>query len=399
MRIAIISTTAVAVPPRAYGGTELITAELAKMLTRRGHDVTVYATGDSTPDANLRFRFPTPVWPPDATAELRHAAFAWGDIKAQPPGQKFDVVHAHQMPSLAFATMQDLPTVLTIHHVRDEVLLDYYLDFPDIAYIGISSRQAELLPELAITRVIHHGLDPDEYNPGLGDGGYAAFLGRLAPEKGAHTAIDAARLANVKLRVGGAAHWVNAGYFDAEIQPRLDASLEEVEWLGELSHAPKVELLRGAVATLFPIEWEEPFGLVMVESMLVGTPVITFARGSTAEIVDDGVTGFVVRDRFEMATRLRQVGSLDRGACRRRAVERWSSMRMAREYEEVYREVAQNREARSVPNGRTFLAHARHTPRPSPGLESASPKTLAVPEVESSSGLFSPLWKARLKDV
>ena len=336
MRIAIVSTCAVPVPPPAYGGTELVVAELAKMLKRRGHDVTVYATGNSTPEATLRYRFETHVWPPNESMELRHAAFAWKDIARE----DYDIVHTHQVPTLAFGPLRpDVPLVATLHHHRDPALIDFYLDFPETTHVAISRRQAELAPELGIMRVVHHGLDPARYPAGRGDGGYCAFVGRFAPEKGPHVAIDAALGAGVPIRLGGAPHWINEDYFRAEVAPRIARGGRDVEWLGEVSFEPKLSLMQGATALLFPLDWEEPFGLVMIEAMLVGTPVIAFPRGSVAEVVEDGVTGFIVRGPAEMSARLRDVAQFDRERCRARAVERWGAMRMAQQYERIYEEL------------------------------------------------------------
>jgi glycosyltransferase involved in cell wall biosynthesis len=334
MRIALVSSCAVSVPPRAYGGTELVVAELAKNLTRLGHDVVTFATGDSEPVGRLRYRFEKPVWPPYESAELRHAAYAWQVIAANPTA--FDIVHTHQAPSLALAAMaRHIRTVYTIHHCRDERLIELYRDFPGAAYVGISRRQADLAPEVPVEEVILHGLDPDLYEAGRGDGGYVAFRGRLAREKGPHSAIDAARKAGVPLRMGGGVHPPDRAFFEQEVRPRLGGG-GRVEWLGELSHLPKLSLLGGARAMLFPIEWEEPFGLVMIESMLAGTPVIGFPCGSVPEVIEEGVTGYIVRDVNEMADRIRELGSFDRVRCRERARERWSSLRMAREHETLY---------------------------------------------------------------
>jgi glycosyltransferase involved in cell wall biosynthesis len=335
MRIALLSTCALSVPPPAYGGTERVIAELAKQLTRRGHDVTVFASGDSRPEARLRSHFPKPIWPPDEMAELRHAAFAWRDIlRTDGP---FDVVHAHTAPSVAFSTVcLSPPTLMTLHHERVDNLVECYRDFSSVTYVAISQRQADLLPELGIQHVVHHGLDPEFYDAGDGAGGWLAFVGRLAPEKGPHLAIDAALAARVPLHIGGKPHAPNEVFFEREVRPRLARAGDRVKWQGEVSFAPKLDLLRGARATLFPIQWEEPFGLVMIESMLVGTPVIAFRRGSAPEVVDDGVTGFLVRDVDDMAARVAEVGAIDRRRCRERARERWSSARMARDYEAIY---------------------------------------------------------------
>lgn len=343
MRVALVSTCAVATPPKAYGGTELVVAELAKGLSALGHDVTLFATGDSSPAAPFRWHFPRPVWPPNELAELRHAAFAWHEIARD----DFDVVHVHHVAALPSTLAYRHPTVMTLHHERVEALVDFYRDFPDVAYVAISERQRELAPEIPVGHVVHHGLDPDAYPAGAGSGRYVAFLGRFAPEKAPHLAVDAALAAGMKLRIGGAAHDVPVAqrYFADELAPRLDAAGPRVEWLGELSHGPKIALLRDASALLFPIQWEEPFGLVMIEAMLVGTPVIALARGSAPEVIEDGVTGFVVRTREEMARAMKRAATIDRSRCRARARERWSHLRMAADYARVYEATIEARRA------------------------------------------------------
>jgi glycosyltransferase involved in cell wall biosynthesis len=236
--------------------------------------------------------------------------------------------------------------------MRVDDLVEHYRSYPEVAFIAISERQAALAPELPWARTIHHGLDPELYAAGSGDGGYVAFLGRFAAEKAPHLAIDAARAAGVRLLLGGNAHAIPEAqaYFERELRPRL-ADATNLEACGELSHGPKVRLLSGARALLFPIEWEEPFGLVMIESMLVGTPVIAFARGSAPEVIEDGVTGYLVHDAAEMAERIRQLDRIDRTRCRARAQERWSVTRMAKDYADVYAQLAQRsaRATRVVP--------------------------------------------------
>jgi glycosyltransferase involved in cell wall biosynthesis len=336
MKIALISTCALATPPHKYGGTELVVAELAKGLLELGHQVTTFATGDSKVAGRLRYHFRTPIWPPNERAEGRHADHAWRAIAGAL--HDYDVVHLNHGAALPYPLLVSLPTVLTIHHARVAETIDHYRAFPDVAYVAISRRQAALLPELSIRRVVHHGLDPARYPAGAGKGGYVAFLGRFSAEKAPHLAIDAARAAGVPVRLGGTYHEVAADYYKRELEPRL--RLPGVQACGELAHDAKVELLRGASAMLFPIEWEEPFGLVMIESMLVGTPVIGFRHGSAPEVIEEGVTGFLVDSAAEMAQRIAELSHFDRARCRERAQARWSALRMAREYAELYAEIA-----------------------------------------------------------
>lgn len=338
MRIALLSTCALTTPPQAYGGTELVVAELAHGLVELGHNVAVLATANSRPPGQLLACSPKPTWPPNDLVELRHAAIAWRIIERE----GFDVVHVHHAAALALNHARPEVCVSTIHHVRDEALLDHYRAFPEVAYVAISRRQAELSPEVRFAGVVHHGLDAAKYPQGDGGGEYCAFLARFAPEKAPHEAIRAAKRAGVTIRLAGRPDIVTGPqeYFRNEVLPLLG---DGVEWVDELSHAPKVRLLRGARALLVPIEWEEPFGLNMIEAMLVGTPVIAFRRGSVPEIVEDGVTGFIVGSVDEMAQRLRQLDGFDRRACRARAVERWSYGRMARDYVKIYERVLRDR--------------------------------------------------------
>jgi glycosyltransferase involved in cell wall biosynthesis len=381
MRIALIASSVVTVPPKAFGSVEVFTAELGKMLTRLGHHVVVYASGDSRPGCDLRFRFSSANAPAEPRRELMHAAYAWRDIGSREI--PFDVVHASHAPALAVGGTTDAVTVFTLHHDRDESLLHYYGDFPDVCYVAMSDSQVRQMPELDFSAVIHGGLDPDAHPAGAGEGGYCAFLGKLVPEKAPHHALDASRLAGIPLHLGAPEHAASADYFAQEIVPRLDAAGSAVQWLGNLSGDRKLRLLQNAQALLVPLAFEEPCGLAMIESMLVGTPVVAFARGSARELIEDGVTGFLVRDAKEMAARLKQIGSLSRASCRARAVERWSSMRMATAYEGIYEERIRARRQRGT-RERTTMPMPMRRSRPAE-LSGTGPRW---------SGLFSPFWEA-----
>ncbi len=329
MKIALVSPPFVAVPPRGYGGTELVVHELVRGLTAAGHHVTLFATGDSrAPD--LRFVYPAPVWPPDPQAEVVHCRHAARVIARE----RFDVVHAHTPSMVSFAEGIGAPCVYTLHHAHYDQLTEVYLRRRDVLYVAISARQAQLEPQLDC-QIVHHGLDPRSYPLGRGDGDYAAFLGRLAPCKAPELAIAAARAVGISIRVAGEIHPVDAM---PDWMAVMASALAQpgVLHLGETGGARKARFLGGARALLMPLRWEEPFGLVMIEAMLCGTPVIAYSRGAAPEVVDEGTTGFLVEDDHEMAAVLARLDRFDRAGCRRRAAARFSSRRMVRDYERVY---------------------------------------------------------------
>jgi glycosyltransferase involved in cell wall biosynthesis len=339
VHIALVSTPFVAVPPPRYGGTELVVADLALGLRAAGHEVTLFATGDSElPGCRIEALEPTPVWPPEPFAELSHAAWAIGRIILR--AEEYDVIHAHVPSALAMAEFVGLPMVYTLHHEYDEALLRYYERRRGLfTPIAISRRQSQFLLGCDDCEVVHHGLDVSRYPFGAG-GDDVAFLGRLAAEKGPHLAIDAARLAGRRIRLGGKPHWNDHEYCEQEIERRAAVG-EDVELLGELGHDAKCELLSSSAATLCPLQWEEPFGLVMIESMLCGTPVVAFARGAAPELIDPGVTGFLARDPHDMARLLREeIPRFDRRACRARATLRFNRERMVRDYLTIYQRLA-----------------------------------------------------------
>lgn len=331
----MISTPFVPVPPPLYGGTELVVAELVSGATAAGHEVTLFTCGEPTL-AGARVLYDCPQWPPDPHAELVHAAWAIGEVLGD--GRRYDLIHAHVPSALALSRFVDVPMIYTVHHARDPHLAPLYAR-ADAQLIAVSARQRDLSPPLARAQVIHHGLSPERYPLGDGAGGYAVFLGRIAAQKGAHHAIDAARWAGVPLKLAGRPHAGDRDYYAREVRPRLGAP--GAARVGLIGGADKSALLASACALLFPIEWEEPFGLVMIEAMLCGTPVIAFPHGSVAEVVDEGVTGFIVKDAFAMAERLAQVarGGFDRRLCRERARARFDARRMVAEHLALYRQV------------------------------------------------------------
>jgi glycosyltransferase involved in cell wall biosynthesis len=354
VRVALVSTPFVSVPPRAYGGTELVVDALARALGRAGHDATVYATGDSRVPG-VRAFFERAVWPPDPYSELLHCRFAAREIARG----DFDVVHAHVPGLLAFADALPAPTVYTVHHAADPVLARFYAAAPRARRVAISLRQATLLsPEPE--DVVHHGLEPTMY-PTCGAGGDAAlFLGRLAWVKAPELAVEAAVRAGLPIVVAGRPHATDAapdGWRERTLEPALRAP--GVRWIARASLAAKRRLFAVSRALLVPLRWEEPFGLVMIEALLAGCPVIAFARGAAPEIVEDGVTGWLVDGVEDMALALSSAGALDRAAIQAHARRRFSSDRMASGYLAVYRAaIAAHRGARATVTGGGWTAAA-----------------------------------------
>src|SRR5690349_1252972 len=330
MRVALVSTPFVPVPPPRYGGTELVVAELAAALRRRDVEVVVYATGDSRPDGiDVRSYFPEAQWPPNPDVDATHAAWSLRDIARDARG--FDVVHLHSCAAVDLSRLCPYPVVATVHHDCDEKISRLYYSNPRVRLVAISRSQARR-EHAPISAVVHHGLSPERY-PFLPEQGYLLYLGRYSREKGPHLAIQVAACAKLPLVMAGEPH--ELGYYREEVLPliRKNGVLE----LGPVGGVRKANLLARARALLFPIQWDEPFGLVMIEAQLSGVPVLALGRGSVPEVVEDGITGLVADDASELVSGARVADKLfDRARIRALARERWSADRMASEYLEVY---------------------------------------------------------------
>jgi glycosyltransferase involved in cell wall biosynthesis len=337
MRIGLVSPPWVPVPPPAYGGLEAVVDRLARGLAAAGHDVLLAAPGNS--------ECPVPCVPglppahPEAgivaetNRELLHVSLAYAAM-----GDR-DVIHDHSVAGPLYRHRpRGVPVAATNHGPFDEQLNHLYRAMQhDTAIVAISRNQASTADGVEVTRVIHHGMDVDGVPVGDGRDGFAVFLGRMSPTKGAREAIEIARNAGVPLRLAakmreGEEH----DYFDAEIKPLLG---DEAEYVGEVDEAGKYELLGRAVAMLNPIQWDEPFGLVMIESLACGTPVVTTSAGSVPEIVEDGRTGWVRDDGDGLAAALARADELDRAACREVAATRFTTARMVDDHAALYRDL------------------------------------------------------------
>ena len=336
MRIALIAPPFLSVPPKKYGGTELFLAHLAEGLSQLGMDVVVYANGESKVQAELRWLYPKDDWPiHDALhsnlKELNHTSWSVADCL-----QEADVVHLNSAPGLVFTRLRGPRWIYTLHHPLTPSLSAFYAGFPDVEYVAISDFQRDAEPIQRI-RTIHHGIDFRSYRLETRKAEYLSFLGRIAPIKGVHNAIEIAKRSGIPLKIAGEIQPIYREYFESCIRPQLDGKF--IEYLGEADLAIKNELLGHSMAMLFPIEWDEPFGLVLLESMATGTPVIAFPGGSVAEIVRDGISGYVCSGVDEAVARVREVGNFKPAAVRAYAERYFSMERMAQDYLALYREM------------------------------------------------------------
>jgi glycosyltransferase involved in cell wall biosynthesis len=331
MRIAQIAPLAESVPPKLYGGTERVVAWLVDELVELGHDVTLFASGDSGTRGKLN-----PVWP---------RALRLGRPRSDPMAAQavlleamskhatdFDVIHAHiDWLHLPLLSRLGVPFVTTLHGRLDlPGLPDIIRRFPEAPFVSISNNQRIPVHDANWCGTVYHGLPANLFRPSFEPGSYLAFLGRLTAEKGPEAAIRIARTAGMPLHIAAKVPRSEAHYFRHTLEPQIDGN--HVRLLGEVNDLTKQEFLAGAAALLFPIDWPEPFGLVMIEAMACGTPVIAFRSGSVPEVIDDGVTGFVVDSEAEAVQAIAHLDELDRRQVRARFEQRFTAERMARDY-------------------------------------------------------------------
>ena len=346
MRIAQVAPLQVAVPPRTYGGTERCVANVTEALVRLGHDVTLFATGDSRTSACLVPMLPEALnFSPDAEITAHHLAML---AEVYRRADDFDVIHSHlDYLTLPFVQTTQTPTVITLHGRLDRP--DYkriFQTYQQANYVSISESQRSDIPDLNWVATVHHSLDVEDFTYYPDSGEYLAFVGRMSPEKRPDRAIEIAIRAGIPLKIAAKIDPSERPYFESVIAPMLDHPL--IEWLGALDEQAKRELMGNAMALLMPIDWPEPFGIVFIEALACGTPVITCPLGSVPELLVDGLTGYIRSTVDELVEAVRLIPAISRAECRAYARRRFDIQRMAVEYLNVYSRVRRSRKLFAV---------------------------------------------------
>jgi len=335
LRVAILASPFISVPPARYGGTELFIASLAESLTAKGVEVVVYSNGESKVNAEVRWRYAKSDWPlanPMAgmAKELDH--FSWA---LQDAAEDCDIIHLNSAVAIAYTRFISRSMLCTLHHPYEEALHELYVRYPNLQYVAISHNQASLYTDLNL-HTIHHGIDLSQYRLRAKKDGYLCFLGRIAPLKGVHIAIQAAKQTGIPLKIAGEVQPVFQDYYDTEVKPYIDGTF--IEYIGEADLAMKNELLGGSVGMLFPIDWEEPFGLVMLEAMACGTPVFAFGRGAVPEVICEGVSGNICTSLEDMVSCICAM-KFDSGSVRRWVEHNFSAEVMTSHYLSLYKRI------------------------------------------------------------
>jgi glycosyltransferase involved in cell wall biosynthesis len=344
MKIALVSPPFIAVPPKLYGGTELFIAELAQGLKERGVDVILYANGASTAPVETRWIFESEEWPvagEEATLKLlTHSAWAIRDASGEA-----DIIHVNSALALSFLRFISTPVVYTVHHPLEPAFKRFYERLPGVNYVTISDFQRRQMSSPRL-RTIHHGINFSDKSVSDKARSHLAFLGRVAPPKGTHLAIEIAKQSGIPLKIAGEIQPLYKRYWEEKVKPHVDGKF--IEYVGEVGPEEKRSLLGNAKALLFPIEWNEPFGLVLIEAMAYGTPILAMPGGAVAEIVKEGVSGNVRRSVSELAQLAKSL-SFDPHRVRAYAEENFSTERMTADYIRLYSEIISENRERAEP--------------------------------------------------
>jgi len=340
MRIAQIAPLWIPVPPLTYGGTELVVSLITEELVKRGHKVTLFSTGDSKTSANL-----VPIWPKSlwrANLATPHAVYSLLFNELLKRQDEFDIIHDHcEFYSAPFSKFLKVPVVSTIHHPVFEEMIILFKKFPNINYVAISKSQRKTAPGINFVKTIYNGIPVERYTFEEKPKDYLLWLSKITPEKGISEAIEVAEQTGEKLIIAGIIPKAQQDYFDYRIRPRIDG--KQIQFVGAANFERKVELFKDAKALLYPIKRTEPFGLVVVESMACGTPVIAYNEGSMPELIKDGKTGFLVKNKEEMVKAVSKIGSINRRVCRKYVKRKFCLEKMVNKYEALYYKILKDK--------------------------------------------------------
>lgn len=350
MKIALLSTPWIATPPKGYGGIELVVANLAEQLIKKNHDVYLFATGDSKTKAKLFFYFKKALGNNFYLKQIPYLSLLHiSEFLNLCKNEKFDIIHNNfQYPPMFFLDSLNTPFIHTLHGAFYKNLLAPYLTnkisvkwvretlkrFKHHPFVSISNNQRTGLPELNYVKTIYNGIKIEEFSLGEGDGGYLAWLGRVTPNKGLDIAIEVAQKTKLPLKIAGFIDPGDQKYFDEVIKPKIKAGIYFMKEITDSKE--KSKFFEKAIATLFPIRWHEPFGIVMVESMACGTPVVAFNKGSAPEVIKDGQTGFIVENLEQMIGKVKEIKKIERKKCRDWVLEKFTVEKMTNDYLEAY---------------------------------------------------------------
>ena len=339
MRIAQVAPLWFSVPPHAYGGAEFVVSILTEELARKGHEVTLFATGDSKTSARL-----IPIWPKglikaNLSAPFVPIALLYKELVERQ--EEFDIIHDHgEQYGAPFSRFLKPPIVSTFHNPITEEKNILFKKYPNINYVAVSKNQKRSGPGINIVKTIHHGIPIEKYEFNPQPKNYLLWLSSIIPEKGPATAIEIAKMAGEKLIISGPIFSYAADYFEYRIKPLIDG--KQIQFVGESDFEKKVELFKNAKAFLFPIRRQEPFGLVVIEAMACGTPVIAFKEGSLSELIENKKTGFLVNSAGEAVRSLKKINSISREYCREHVKKNFPLRRMVNRYEKLYKKILKN---------------------------------------------------------
>jgi glycosyltransferase involved in cell wall biosynthesis len=337
MKIAQIAPLQERVPPQGYGGIERVVADLCDGLIKRGHEVALFASGDSKTKVHLVSVYPRAIRTDKKVRKPFTLEFL-NIVNAFEKAEKFDIIHNHTGElGIMLCNFIKTPIVTTLHGIFTPENKRVFRRYKNMPFVSISNNQRKGMPSLNYIATVYNGIDVNDFKLDLRPKNYLLFLGRCSPLKGAHIAIEVAKRCKMKLIMASKIDKVDIDYYEQKVKPHIDG--KNIQFFGELAETQRVNLFKDAKATLFPITWEEPFGLVMTESMATGTPVIAFKMGAVPEVIKNGKTGFIVNNINQMTKAVAKISQIDRKACRRYVQNNFDIKHMLDGYERVYKKI------------------------------------------------------------